>query len=130
MVPTLPQLISSAALHTHTQHAPIPHAEKHPRATLPCRRRLVEWDDFSEKMGSEGYPSSPRSAWEQSSRAFERLSTLLREMQVRFDRRMARMCTREWIDGAYSRYRAGKSPSLEPAEKKFVLVASGTNAHP
>lgn len=32
-------------------------------------------------MGSGGYPASPRSAWEQSSRAFERLSTLLREVQ-------------------------------------------------
>jgi hypothetical protein len=63
-------------------------------------RRLVEWDAFSEKMGSEGYPASPRSAWEQSSRAFERLSTLLREMQVRNNCSTAQKRTRGGIDTA------------------------------
>ena len=32
------------------------------------KERLEEWIDFSKRMGTEGYPASPRSAWEQTSR--------------------------------------------------------------
>jgi len=94
-------------------------------------RRLVEWDAFSEKMGSEGYPSSPRSAWEQSSRAFERLSTLLREMQVRDNCITAHKCTRDCTDGAdFGDVGSQESQQDAPAGAAFaVLEANVTNLY-